>query len=133
MSIGTLNDLERDAAKCFAIFHDIKCVFAGGGKFQSLHIEDQVTGNEIAVHGDGFDVDIELDRASRQQFLSVFIDEAHLEFVRAGIFCVEEEAQGQGAMGMFYRKMRCPNGIKGTEDTEFPIKVGGGFAKDCSQ
>jgi len=133
MGVGPLNHLERDALEGFSVFHDIEGIFACFGDFETLHVDDEVSRDEVAAGRYGIFVHAEAEGATWEEFFSVRIDEAYFKMVGAGVLGVENEAKSEGAVRLLYGEFGTSQGVESTENTEFPIIIGGRVADDCSE
>lgn len=109
-----------------AIDGDVDGVVAGLFEFEVLDVDDEVARQKIAVVGED-NVGRELD--AWHDGAAVFVDEVHADLVGAFLDPAEDDAEGDGTLGMNGGKLVGDDGIEGAEEVEFAAIIGGSIAE----
>jgi tRNA (cmo5U34)-methyltransferase len=123
---GKLTDLEGDAGLVTAVDGDIDGVMAGFFELEVLDVNDEIARDEIPVIGE-HDVGRQFDAG--HDGAAVFIDEVHTDLVLALFDPTEDDAEGDGTLGVHGGELMGDDGIERAEEVEFAGVIGGGIAK----
>jgi hypothetical protein len=119
-------DLEGDAGFVATIDGEVEGIVPGLVELELLDIDDEIARQEIAIGGEAH-IGGQFDAG--HDGTTVFVDEVHAHAVLAFLDAAEDQAEGNGALGMNGWELVGDDGIEGAEEIEFTAVIGGGVAK----